>query len=792
MRFDELVLKVSGDELRVKFHPQLTVLAGLSAEERESLSSSILGALTGGDESTALRYSDGTGRIVNLVGEGGAIAAHHDDDGSPAPVPLGHLAPNREALRELMLVRANDLGTVRRPVRADEPPELTEARATLAELTEELQEALGEEHQTSGLEAELIDLDRQVRTAHDTIAQREYAKVLAQLERVRAEVAALQTGSVGVDADRKLVGGAGTVHELAARWNEAALVVLTHAEAFGHRDRLDELDRAGAATVPDHAPDELDTAIDTLSRAQDERDALDQRLQILAVAKLPAPSDLLVGELGLLDQPSLWRAARRLQAASTEVDRIQISLGGLGGDDGPEPAIIEAIETTHRDVEDAENAAENLRIPGVAATGFGLSLAMAGAINVPLLMPIGLLGAAITSSILLLAPKRRIEKAAAIEKTALAAVGAPTYLGFHIRRVDATIDPSIRDSVEAAVLEHRAAHTAWIELTGSDVDVERALSLDAEVRAYHDALRNLGGAADEIEQLRAELADRAEPALVAARRRTAELCEPFGLPPAVLADVAGISAAVSRRVDVGAAARDQAELDGAEADERRAAARLDDLLTQLGFDDGELTARVGALEWAVARAAEREDARARSRPRPEIDAELDQLETLSRELRRPEWATVTAADAATPDIAELQRRREKVLAKLEEVRPEVDIERLADRHAAIERRVGSLEAKHGLTDAHGDPAAVADIQRHLLAHLTSVAQAGPHGDAVPTLLDEVFLRVPADRKWDLLDLIHRLCDRHQLIYLSDDPFVAAWARQHAVAGTVRLLEPEPA
>ena len=132
-----------------------------------------------------------------------------------------------------------------------------------------------------------------------------------------------------------------------------------------------------------------------------------------------------------------------------------------------------------------------------------------------------------------------------------------------------------------------------------------------------------------------------------------------------------------------------------------------------------------------------------------------------------------------------------MLAKLEEVRPEVDIERLADRHAAIERRVSSLEAKHGGHDPNGDPGAVADIQHHLLAHLTTAAQAGPHGDPVPAVLDEVFLRVPAERKWDLLDLLHRLSERHQLIYLSDDPFVAAWARQHAAAGSVRLLEPEP-
>lgn len=791
MRFDELVMKVTGEELRVKFHPQFTLLAGLSATERQSLSSSILGALAGGTECTGLRYLDGTGRVVNVLGDAGVVTASYEDDGSAAPLPLGSLAPNRAALRELMLLEPNDLGVAPRTPRPDEPAELVDARATLADLTEALQEALGDEQQTTGLEAELASLERQLRTAKETIAQREYAQVLAQLERVRAEVAALETGSVGVDADRKLVATAGTVHELAARWSEAARVVRAHLEAFGAVERLPELERATAAAVPDELPGDLAAAVDALVRAQDERDVLDHRLQMLAVAKLPAPSDLIVGELGLLDQTTLWPAARRLGDATDAMDSIRVSLGGLGGDDGPEPAVIEAIETTHRSVENAENDAENLRIPGVASTGLGLSLALMGAIGAPILMPIGMIGAAITGAVLLIQPKRRIAAAAAVETEALTAVGATSYLGFHIRRVDATVDPSVRDSVESALHEHRDAHEAWVALVGSDIDVRQALRLDAEVQAYHDALKNLGGAADEIEHLRRELADRAEPDLAAARYAITALCEPYGLSPDAMTDGAAISAEVTVRIDAGRAARRQAELQAAEVEEQRAAALLDDLLSQLGFTDGDRDARVGAHEWAVARAAEREEARARSRPRAEIDGELGDLQALAQRLKRPDWGSVTAADAEAPDIAELERRREKVQAKLDEVRPEVDVDRLADRHAAAERRVASLAAKHSGHDVNSDPGALADLQHHLLARLTAAAQAGPLGDPVPVVLDEVLQRVPPDRTWDLLDLLYRLSERHQLLYLSDDPFVAAWARQHASTGTVMLLEPEP-
>jgi uncharacterized protein YhaN len=86
---------------------------------------------------------------------------------------------------------------------------------------------------------------------------------------------------------------------------------------------------------------------------------------------------------------------------------------------------------------------------------------------------------------------------------------------------------------------------------------------------------------------------------------------------------------------------------------------------------------------------------------------------------------------------------------------------------------------------------VADLQQMLLAHLTRSSQVGPHDDPFPVVFDEALLRVPADRKWDLLDLLFRLSERHQLIYLTDDAFVAAWGRQQSAAGQILLLEPVP-
>lgn len=790
VRFDELVLKIPGDELRVRFHPRMTVLSGLRAPEREALARSIVGGLTGGYESTALRYLDGTGRLVTaLAGPDGPVQARHEDDGSPAapPLPAG-MSPAE--LRSLMLVQASDLGVVARPTRSEEPPELREARASLAEITAQLEAALGEESAAAKVRGQLEGLDEQLRLAHDGAARRQYAEVLAQLERVRAEAATLQSGTAGVEADRHLLAGAESVDALADRWRAAAAERADAVDRFGGAERLGAEARHVAAALPESAPGDLPDLVAAALHATDVRTSLDNRLQVLAAAKLPAPSELLVGELGLLDQDDLWRRADRLLAAGDEVHRVQMSLGGLGGEQGGDaPAAIQDMEDSHRALEEAEQAAERVRVPGVAGTGLGAAVALAGTIGSPLLILLGLLVAAVVGTTTLVIPRSRVAKAAAVENAALERAGAPSYLGFHLRRVDATVDPNVRGTVETASGEHRSAAGAWEELVGAHVDVHHAKGLEAEVRDYHAALRNLGGAAEEIQQLRKELAERAEPAVAAAHAALARACEPFGLGAEQLADATAVEAHVARAVALGRAARQQGELEMAEARERDAAAHLSHELLQLGFDSGEVDARLGALDWALRRAAEREEARANARPGTVIEAELATLQDAADRLRRPEWATVSASEAAAPDIAELEARRAELLQRLDEVRPEVDVARLADRQAAIERRVTALEARHGGHDANGDPGAVADIQQHLLARLTKASAAGRQGDPVPAVLDEVFLRVPAERKWDLLDLLHRLSERHQLIYLSDDPFVAAWAGQKAADLT--LLAPEP-
>ena len=785
MRFDEVIVREAEGDLRLTFHPQLTVLAGLGDEERAALAQTLLGALAGGAEDTILRYLDHTGGTVVVQNRDGRVTAR-DAAGSPVPEPIGSVATSRASLEALMVVRADDVSAEVPRSPEDEPPELREARNTLETLTAELEGARAERERTAELRAELARLDADLQAARDNAARREYAQVLAQLEQVRAEAAALESDQDAIEADRTLLDAADEVRRLAAAHEQAADRAAELAAQVGG-EPLDPGERARLASVPEAPPADLDAQIDRLQAAAARRGQLERRLQELAVATLPAPSDPAVAELGVLEPGPLWAAADRLVAAQEAMHEVRVSLGGLEMEDvGPAPALVADIEAAHAAVDEAEHAAGAVRIPAMGATALGAVGGLLGVAVAPLLVPVGL-GAAIVAAVAgIVLPDRRLRRAIKAEEAALERAGASSYLGFHIRRVEATVDPRLRERAETAVDEQRDAWTAWAEQVGPELTVERALELRDEIEAYHAALQDLGETADEMDQLRRQLDQDAIPEVAAARDALRSACEPYHLDEEDL-DRADVAALVRERCRRGAAARAEEGLHQAEAVAQRSADRLLGRLVEVGFDDDDLAARLRAFEWEVARAGEREEARRRARPKAEVDADLARLADAASTLRQPEWETVTAAEATTPDVEELEARREVVTAALggSRMTTEVDLDRLADRQTAVARRVAALEARLG---TNGDPGAIADLQQGLLARLTAASQAGPGGDPVPVVLDEVLRRVPPDRTWDLLDLVLRLAERHQVIYLTDDAFVAAWARQRALDGSITLLE----
>ena len=85
----------------------------------------------------------------------------------------------------------------------------------------------------------------------------------------------------------------------------------------------------------------------------------------------------------------------------------------------------------------------------------------------------------------------------------------------------------------------------------------------------------------------------------------------------------------------------------------------------------------------------------------------------------------------------------------------------------------------------------AELAHWLAARFTALRRVGPVGESLPLILDDPLLGVDAGVKQWILELIGRSAGSPQIVYLTDDPEVAAWARLEAMAGHLSVLEPSP-
>ena len=794
MRLNELVLRIPGDELRLHFHEQLTVLCGLGMVERGALIERILTALAGTADGTTLTVHEGAGREIEIVSESGLAVARYTDDGTLAPLVLGSVAQTMDELQSLMLLTANDLGLTTVDARADDEPELVEARATLVELTKELHDAMADWSRLQGHRDELAAVESAMQRMKDDVGRRAYAKTLYDLERAKAELAATAGGPNDAETDRHLLTASDPVRSLARQWERATAEVNALTAKFGAVPRIaaDVLPRV--CRFPATVPADLDVMQAELDDARLRRDRLEAQLRELAGESLAQPSDPRVVNLASADQTALWSARDRFLVADAAVQREQLAVGGPGGDaadDGIAASITARIEDAQRAVDAAEAERQRWFVPSVTGSAIAALLCLMSEGTSLLLAAvfIAVCGAVAVAGIGL--PTRRKSLAEGVVRRALADAGADSYLGFHLRRVDVAIDRKASVRLNAALLDRREATAQWEEIAPG-IDMATANALEQEVRAYAAQLAELGDAANDIEAVRTALTRDAEPALARARARLADACRQFGIEEDALdsTDAALVDRLVQTQVLLGARGRIQVSLEAAEAAQRELAGELEGLLASVGFTDGPLDARLGALDWAIDRAMEREQARIDARPREEIEADVAKLEAEANALRRPEWAEVEASSDDGPNEYQLITRAAELREEIEADEARViDLDDLNDRHSALERRVASLEAAAREVDSDAVIGELADVHQFLLAHLTKAGHAGPFDESMPVLVDDAFLRVAAERKWELLDMLRRLGEKTQLVYMTDDPFVSAWARRRAAAGLVTLLEP---
>ncbi|HEX9682936.1 MAG TPA: hypothetical protein VGA13_07630 [Acidimicrobiales bacterium] len=743
LRFHEFSLRIPGDEFRMRFHDHMTVVAGIGEPERVELLSTVLGALSGGVPGTRFEWVDDMGMTVTVETDEQGTSTVLAADGTIRPGLFDQLSVTVDRMRSEMRVDGADLGL--RPGAQDlaQNPELAEAEVTLRLITDELQAGLATEQTSEALRDQLAELDERIRRADEGRARREYARVLAALERVRSEAAVLRGGSQSQSSDQLLVRDRQRVDALADTWQEAVRALIAADGAFGSREPIPEQALDEAVTFPDTAPEDLERLSDRLKEAETAHDQLADRLSRLVASNLPEPSDPVVAELARVELSALWTARDELVAK----DRYyRARCLGVDPDVAPDDMeeVVTKIEQNHAELEAAREDADNAKVK--------------------------------------LRSGRRVDEYERREAELCDTLGVPSYLSIHIRRLEQSIDGRHREHLEEAGLQRRLAEIRWRELAG-DIDPQRATELEDETNAYAKEMEAIGGVSDEIDRLRRKLDEGARPALARARAEMLEACRTFGIDDTDL-----VVEMINHQVELGRTARLQRELEQARDDEATAADALDQALLDVGFADGDLPARLGAYQWAVQRAAEREEARANARPLTEVEVDLARLERAAAELRRPEWNNVTLAEASEPDLDVLQNKRHELADAYEAARQMVpDLARLRDRHRALVRRVDVLEGQlreKGLIEM----SPTVRVQEMLMARMARVRTAFS-GVALPIVLDDSLRLLGRESKFEMLELCQRLSEKVQLIYLTDDPDVAVWSRRKAASAELTLMEP---
>jgi hypothetical protein len=783
MRLQQLALRVHDEPTWLRFHERLTVITGIGTDDRQGLVEVILGMLAGeATVSNELAYVECSGQRVTVDQTAEGTFHVFRDDGTPAEAPSSALRLSVRELFDLMYVDARQLGILQQG--PSEPKELTEARAALAALTDQLEAATVAKDAADALRFELLALDEELRLIETGRPRRRYAKLVLELDALRTERAAVVAPPQEAEGDRVLAAHLALLRPLANRWRVAQRQRSDAERAFGDRVRLDPHTLAGALAVPDRVPSNLDTLVDDLAAAEAVRATVSAKLAGLMAAHIETPSHADVARLARADQDRLWSLAVRAAETGKRLEEESLRVGGLSAAEDDAPAIVQEIESAHEAVEQAQEVVEKRKGMGVMAAGGAAALGAVALPFAPFVAPLALAGSAAAAYWAVLAPRQQLAEAQDWETDALIRAGVPSYLSFHLRRIEAMQDPSMRASLECASREHRKVMHQWRLLAG-DLSPVDALKLQDEVRRYAASVNALVEVGDDVTETRKRLVEEIEPAVERAREALLEACRPFGIEhPTLAADI------VRQLAEVGRVARLQEALEAAEGEESAARRNVEEPLAQMEVGGADLSARLASFEERGVRADQRVRYRSAGRALRELDREIERLDALVRSEWRPEFgSSFTAADARDPDPDALQSRRDlTAMAYHTAVRLVPDVGRIADRRAALERRVGVLETESGEA---GVPSAgkVAEIERELQHRLAKLRHCGRSGEPLPLLMDECFLHLRPDAKWAMLDLLDRLSGHAQVVYLTNDADVATWARRRATTGTIAYLDP---
>jgi hypothetical protein len=193
-------------------------------------------------------------------------------------------------------------------------------------------------------------------------------------------------------------------------------------------------------------------------------------------------TDAVVASLAALDQPRLWAAAGRAVAAEEAVAR-EAHRADAAAEDAPMAEEVErrhtAFEAAHQRTRAARRTAVFIAATCAPAAAVALALhsrfPAVGLLAVRL-AALALVGIASVTTLLSVVFRRRASRAHRAEAAALAAVGAESYFGFELQRIDSLIaNRQALARIASASEEHRRALAAWRTVAG-ELDPQWALA----------------------------------------------------------------------------------------------------------------------------------------------------------------------------------------------------------------------------------------------------------------------------------------------------------------------------
>lgn len=772
VRLDQLVLHGPGDDDRVRFGPGVTVFAGLGPSERTDLIGTVVDALTGRLANASISYVDADGEKVYAD----RIGATYATSGESAPRPDHLLGRDPAALGRLLTVTAADLGLdldrTTSPAQVHE--QLGRARADVDQLRRQYAELRERIELVAAWNEELVELDRRIARADDDADRWTWTELRRHRDEVRAELTMRRQGT-DRHRDHHILDAVDALRATGEAWADAASSAAEIRAELGHVPDVAEVDLARVAATPAEPPTDLATRVEAWHTAADLRRGADAEL---ALAEQPPtePADELVVRFGELDQDRLWAAHAVLSEANEAYAQVADAVGGPGTD----PETEAAVEAAHLEVIRYQRDVERRFIAGMLGSAtFAVSALLAGT-TISLPLGVVLLAASVAMGVwLLVVPRRRVAAAREAESAVLAAIGADSWLGLHLRRLDAVTDVAQKKRFERAAQARAAALVDWEEIA-ADLDHAALAERTDAVRARADAVdpRAIARRRDEARTF-SQAALQAE---VAARASLMSGLEPYGIIAGGGADLdpGQLPSLLANRIEAGRVAREARRLAVLDQREAEAARRLEDLLGHLGYPDGTLENRLERAISAVTAARQRQAAD--ERPIADIETELQALDRQVAAGARRVWSD-TPDPTGPPVDPDLLHARRRELSGLVSAAGRPDLVGAQRRHDLAVAHVSELERR--LDDLAGGPAS---LQQRLIARLARTNLLGDRTDTVPVLVDDALSSVPTAERMELLDLLVRLSEHTQVIILTEDPVTGRWARDRSGHHAVLLYE----